>query len=132
LIQAADRPLVIAVGNDAQWARCAEVLELRELAADASLATNAGRVAARGRVVGAVAARIAERPAEEWVRRLGAVGVPTGLVRTVAEALREVDCSPITGVAPGGAGAIRYRPPRLDEHGARVRAAGWEAFGPSL
>jgi crotonobetainyl-CoA:carnitine CoA-transferase CaiB-like acyl-CoA transferase len=132
LIQARDRALVIAVGNDAQWARCAEVLELGELGADPSLATNAGRVAARERVVAAVAARIAERPAEEWVRRLGAVGVPTGLVRTVAEALREVDCSPVTGVAPGGTGAIRFRPPRLDEHGARVRAAGWEAFGASL
>jgi crotonobetainyl-CoA:carnitine CoA-transferase CaiB-like acyl-CoA transferase len=125
LYQAADRPIVLAVGSDAQWARCAEVLGL---GADPTLATNAGRVAARERVVRAVAGRIAERPAAEWVARLGAVGVPTGLVRTVREALGDVECSPVTGVAPVGVGQIRYRPPRLDEHGARVREGGWGAF----
>ncbi|HWZ59413.1 MAG TPA: CoA transferase [Gemmatimonadaceae bacterium] len=125
LLQAADRPIVLAVGNDAQWARCADVLGL---APDSAWATNAGRSANRKGLVEAVAARIAERPAAEWVRRLGAVGVPTGLVRTVTEALSDVDCSAVTGVAPVGPGRIRYRPPRLDEHGTKVRAAGWEAF----
>src|ERR1700722_2668127 len=45
LLQAFDRPIVIAVGTDAQWARCVVALELDALAADATLATNAGRVA---------------------------------------------------------------------------------------
>jgi crotonobetainyl-CoA:carnitine CoA-transferase CaiB-like acyl-CoA transferase len=125
LVQALDRPIVLAVGNDAQWARCADVLGL---APDPALATNAGRIANRKRVMDAVAARMAERPAAEWVARLGAVGVPTGLVRTVTEALSDVDCSAVTGVAPVGPGRIRYRPPRLDEHGTKVRRAGWEAF----
>jgi hypothetical protein len=49
-------------------------------------------------------------------------------VRTVAEALREVDASPLTGVAPSVPGAVRFAPPRLDEHGALVRAHGWGAF----
>jgi crotonobetainyl-CoA:carnitine CoA-transferase CaiB-like acyl-CoA transferase len=132
LFQAADRPIVVAVGTDAQWLRCAQALELVELAIDPGLATNAGRIAARERVVGALITRIGERPAADWVTRLGAVGVPTGLVRTVQESLAEVDCSPVTGVAPAPPGQIRYRPPRLDEHGARVRAAGWEAFAASL
>jgi glutaryl-CoA transferase len=130
LLQASDRPIVIAVGNDAQWARCVEALELDELAADATLATNAGRVANRTKVIAMVSERIAQRPAVEWVKRLGAVGVPTGLVRTVREALAGVDCSPVTGVAPVGPGQIRYRPPRLNEHGDRVRLGGWEAFPP--
>jgi crotonobetainyl-CoA:carnitine CoA-transferase CaiB-like acyl-CoA transferase len=129
LIQARDRALVIAVGNDAQWARCASVLGID---CEPGWATNAGRVADRERVIRAVAAVIRERPAAEWVERLGAVGVPTGLVRTVGEALGDVECSPVTGVAPALPGRIRYRPPRLDEHGARVRSAGWEAFEPSL
>jgi crotonobetainyl-CoA:carnitine CoA-transferase CaiB-like acyl-CoA transferase len=125
LFQAADRPIVLAVGNDGQWARCASVLDI---ASEPEWTTNAGRVACREALVEAVAGRIVERPAAEWVARLGAVGVPTGLVRTVSEALTEVECSAVSGVAPAAPGQIRYRPPRLDEHGARVRAGGWAAF----
>lgn len=128
LFQAADRPLVIAVGNDGQWRRCAEALELSALTADPSLASNAGRIAARERVVAAIAARVAERPAAEWIARLDRAGVPNGVVKTVLEALREVECSPVSGVAPSVPGIIRYGPPRLDEQGSRVRAAGWDAF----
>jgi crotonobetainyl-CoA:carnitine CoA-transferase CaiB-like acyl-CoA transferase len=128
LFQAADRALVIAVGSDAQWRRCAEALELPDLAADSALATNAGRVSERDRLVQAVAARVRERPAAEWIERLDRAGVPTGVVKTVLEALREVDCSAVTGVAPSVPGIVRYLPPRLDEHGTRVRADGWGAF----
>ena len=46
LFHAADRPLVLAVGSDAQWRACAAAAGLGALAADASLAANAGRVAA--------------------------------------------------------------------------------------
>jgi crotonobetainyl-CoA:carnitine CoA-transferase CaiB-like acyl-CoA transferase len=128
LFQAADRALVIAVGSDAQWQRCAEALELPDLAADSALATNAGRVTERERLVSTVAARVKERPAAEWIERLDQAGVPNGVVKSVLEALREVECSAVTGVAPSVPGVIRYLPPRLDEHGARVRAAGWGAF----
>ncbi len=128
LFRAGDRPLVVAVGNDAQWQACARALALPDLAADPRLATNAGRLAHRAELVGRLARRLAERPAAEWRERLEAAGVPTGEVRTVLEALREVDASPLTGVAPSVPGAVRYPPPRLDEHGAVVRAAGWAAF----
>src|SRR5206468_734562 len=40
LFHAADRPLVIAVGSDAQWRACAVALGLPTLAADPRLATN--------------------------------------------------------------------------------------------
>jgi hypothetical protein len=56
------------------------------------------------------------------------VGVPCGVVKPVLEALREVASSPLTGVAPQAPGTVRRPPPRLDEHGARIRAAGWGAF----
>ncbi len=128
LFETADRPIVVAVGSDAQWVRCAEALELSAFAADLSLRTNAGRVTQRDRVVGAVAARLAERSAGEWILRLARAGVPHGTVKSVREALAEVECSPLTGVAPSVPGAVRYPPPRLDEHGVRVRARGWRAF----
>lgn len=134
LFQARDRAIIIAVGNNAQWLACARVLGLDELAADASLATNAGRIAARERVVTAVAARVATREAAECCAALEAAGVPCGVVKPVLEALQQVSASPLTGVAPAAPGNVRLPPPRLDEHGASVRVRGWAAFaelGPS-
>ncbi len=130
LFHAADRPIVIAVGNDAQWRVCARVLELHELASDESLATNAGRVRDRERVVSAVGNRVRERRAADWLERFEREGVPSGLVRTVLEALERVDASPLTGIAPAIAGGVRLPPPRLDEHGDAIRARGWEVFAP--
>jgi crotonobetainyl-CoA:carnitine CoA-transferase CaiB-like acyl-CoA transferase len=128
LFDAADRPLVIAVGNDGQWRGCLTALGLADLAADQRLATNSGRLAHRSVVVDAFAARLAERTAGEWLELLARHGVPAGIVRTVAEALRDVDASPLTGIAPNAPGTVRLPPPMLDEHGALVREHGWNAF----
>jgi crotonobetainyl-CoA:carnitine CoA-transferase CaiB-like acyl-CoA transferase len=125
---AADRPMVIAVGNDAQWRACANALGLTELAADASLAKNAGRLAARARVVQSIATVLRAKNAAEWMVRLDAAGVPCGVVKPVLEALREVESSSLTGVAPQAPGTVRRPPPRLDEHGRAVRSQGWGVF----
>lgn len=127
LFDASDRPLVIAVGSDAQFAAMAGALDIAELS-DARFATNAGRLAHRTAVVSAIRARVATASAAEWVARLDRVGVPCGLVRTVLEALGEVDASPLYGVAPFAPALVRRPPPTLDEHGALVRARGWDAF----
>jgi crotonobetainyl-CoA:carnitine CoA-transferase CaiB-like acyl-CoA transferase len=128
LFDAADRPIVIAVGSDTQWTACVRALDLSALAADAALSTNAGRLAQRERVVKEMAARVRQQPAAEWARRLDAAGVPNGLVKSVLETLREEPASALTGVAPSVPGSIRLPPPRLDEHGGLVRAEGWRAF----
>jgi crotonobetainyl-CoA:carnitine CoA-transferase CaiB-like acyl-CoA transferase len=129
LFEAADRPLAIAVGTDAQWRACATALDLQSFASDPLLATNAGRVRARDRVVAAIADRVHHRTAADWVTRLTSADVPCGLVRTVQEALSDADASALTGVAPSVPGRVRFPPPRLDQHGALVREHGWEAFG---
>jgi crotonobetainyl-CoA:carnitine CoA-transferase CaiB-like acyl-CoA transferase len=128
LFEAADRSLVIAVGSDAQWAACVRALDLSALATDATLSTNAGRLAQRERVVKAIADRVRQEDAAECARRLDAVGVPNGLVKSVLETLREEPASALTGVAPSVPGSVRLPPPRLDEHGAEVREKGWGAF----
>jgi crotonobetainyl-CoA:carnitine CoA-transferase CaiB-like acyl-CoA transferase len=128
LFRAADRPIVIAVGSDAQWRACAEALGLPQLASDARLATNAGRLANRELVVGAMRERVATRPAQRWLDALAAVGVPAGIVRSVPEALTDVHASPLTGVPPNAPGVVRLPPPMLDEHGTLVRQHGWDAF----
>jgi crotonobetainyl-CoA:carnitine CoA-transferase CaiB-like acyl-CoA transferase len=128
LFDAADRALVIAVGSDAQWRSCAAALELSALGDETALRSNAGRLANRGHVVRAIAARVKGEPARVWIDRLEAVGVPCGLVKSVPEVLESAHGSALTGMAPSVPGTIRRPPPTLGEHSARVRAAGWAAF----
>jgi crotonobetainyl-CoA:carnitine CoA-transferase CaiB-like acyl-CoA transferase len=125
---AADRALVIAVGNDAQWVACARALGLDALAEDPPLRANAGRLAARDRIVREIATRIASASAAEWVARLDAAGVPCGVVRSVLEVLESSGGSALTGMPPSVPGSVRRPPPRLGEHSALVRARGWGAF----
>ena len=128
LFEAADRPMVIAVGSDAQWLSCARALELDALARDDALRSNAGRLAARERIVMEITRRVKERSAAEWVSRLDAAGVPCGVVRTVPEALAASGASALTGMPPSVEGTVRRAPPRLGEHSAAVRERGWDAF----
>lgn len=129
LFEAADRSIVIAVGNDAQWRACALALGLDDLAVDPRLVTNAGRLEHREELVLALGERLREAPAAHWLGRLAEAGVPAGVVRSVLEALREVEASPLTGVGPSVPGEVRFAPPLLDEHGAEVRRLGWGVFG---
>jgi crotonobetainyl-CoA:carnitine CoA-transferase CaiB-like acyl-CoA transferase len=129
LFKTADQPIVIAVGSDAQWIACARAFGLDALADDASLATNAGRLAVRDRLVRVMAERLATDRAVEWRRRLDAAGVPNGVVKSVLQALEDVNASALTGMPSSVGGRIRFAPPALDEHGDLVRARGWGAFG---
>ncbi len=128
LFHAADRPMILSIGNDTQWQACTRALGLTDLGADASVASNAGRLAHRDRIVSAVSNRLREKNAADWIDLLGAVGVPCGVVKSVLESLAEVDASAITGISPSVPGTVRLPPPRLDEHGDDIRARGWEAF----
>lgn len=129
LFAARDGQLVIAVGNDTQWKSACAALGLEDLANDASLESNAGRLANRERVVGAISSRLATAGMSHWLGALAAAGVPCGVVRSVTEALTVLPASPTTGVAPSVPGTVRRRPPRLNEHGAAIRRDGWGAFG---
>jgi crotonobetainyl-CoA:carnitine CoA-transferase CaiB-like acyl-CoA transferase len=128
LFHAADRPLIVAVGSDQQWNACALALGLGELAADPSLATNAGRLAERDLIVRKMSARLGSAPAAEWIGKLDAAGVPCGVVRTVLESVSAGGGSPHTGMPPSVPGSVRLPPPTLDEHGAEIRRRGWDAF----
>ena len=59
---AADRPIIIAVGNDRQFARLAEICGHPEWASDPRYATNEARIANRGEVVGSLSDAIRGRP----------------------------------------------------------------------
>ena len=128
LFHAADRPMIVAVGSDAQWRACAVALDLHELANDPALATNAGRLAQRARVVESMAKRLGALPAAHWLRRLDGAGVPCGLVRSVPEVLAGLPASARDGMPPSVPGTIRLPPPRLGQHTELVWREGWNAF----
>ena len=80
-------------------------------------------------MVSAVADRVKEKRAQQWIDQLEKVGVPCGLVKSVGEAIHGTDANALTGVRPSVPGSVRLPPPRLDEHGDAIRALGWRAFG---
>jgi crotonobetainyl-CoA:carnitine CoA-transferase CaiB-like acyl-CoA transferase len=128
LFKASDKPVVIAVGSDAQWVACARALGLAELADDPALGSNAGRLAQRERIVAGFTQRIATKTAAEWRERLDAAGVPNGVLQSVLEALRGAGASALTGMPSSVGGIVRFPPPGLDEHGDAVRERGWGVF----
>ncbi|HEX8393554.1 MAG TPA: CoA transferase [Longimicrobium sp.] len=86
---AADRPVAVAVGNDAQWRRLCGVLGADDLRDDERFATNPGRVEHRDVLVPLLAARFAVRDSASWLADMEEAGVPCAPVQTVGEALRD-------------------------------------------
>lgn len=128
LIEARDRPFIIAVGNDHQFAALCTVLEHPALAVDVRFATNAGRVMHRDALITELTRILSARDAAAWIVALEAAQVPCGRVLSVREAIADAGGSPVTGMPPAVSGTVRMPPPRLDEHGAEIRARRWAAF----
>ena len=83
--ETADRPLVITVGNDEQFARLCRVLGLTGLAEQPDYATNAQRIANREHLIPELEAALATAGREHWLAELEAAGVPAGPVNDMAE-----------------------------------------------
>lgn len=148
--EAADRSLVIAVGNDAMWERFCVAVELPELAADPSLHDNAGRREQRVRIVEAVSARLATRPASHWLDILAAAQVPAAPVQSLSEVItdEQVKARGSLMPVPGSGGKLisvrspfrlasteirNERVPCLGEHGGDLdQPVGWMDAGASV
>jgi crotonobetainyl-CoA:carnitine CoA-transferase CaiB-like acyl-CoA transferase len=131
---ARDGHLVVAVGNDLQFARFCDVVEVPALARDARFATNAARVEHRDALVEALAPVLARRDTAEWIAALEAAGVPCGPINDLAQVfddpqvrhrgLRVEVPHPRCGTVPVVASPIRLSetpvqhgaPPLLGEH----------------
>jgi len=85
VFEVADGHLILAVGNDAQFARFCAVAGCAELAADPRFARNAGRVRDRATLVPLLAARLKLRPRAAWLADLEAAKVPCGPINDLAE-----------------------------------------------
>jgi crotonobetainyl-CoA:carnitine CoA-transferase CaiB-like acyl-CoA transferase len=82
----ADRPIVLAVGNDRQFRALTTELGAPEMADDPRFASNPTRVAHRDALVATLNGLLNDDSASHWQRRLTAVGVPCGPINNLAEA----------------------------------------------
>lgn len=88
VFDAADGPLVITVGNNAQFERfCREVIERPDLADDERFKTNLVRGQNRDVLVPEILRELKNRPRAELLKRLAASGIPCGEVLGLYEAL---------------------------------------------
>jgi len=86
LIRAADRDLVIAVGNDRQFSALCDAIGNSELSKDLRFVTNALRVYFREDLKTELEIIFGTEDAVHWVRILNKVGVPAGVVNDLAAA----------------------------------------------
>jgi crotonobetainyl-CoA:carnitine CoA-transferase CaiB-like acyl-CoA transferase len=143
---ASDKPLVVAVGNDAQFAHLCEAIGRPELAEDGRYATNPDRVANREALISELQKEFPKRRADEWTEEIRGAGVPCGPVNTLADVfadehvlgsgiLQNVDhstagtlrmlASPL--LVDGGRLPIRRPPPTLGQHTESAAEGSWPA-----
>lgn len=82
---ASDKPIVVAVGNNTQFAGLCKAVGRPELAEDERYATNPDRVANREALVEELQQEFRKRSAQEWAGEIRAAGVPSGPVNTLAD-----------------------------------------------
>lgn len=143
LFKARDGFLVIAVGNDAMFARLCQVLDLASLERDPRFATNALRCANQATLKLVLEDALARQTCGAWLASLAQLGVPCGPMNDVAAVLADPQVEArhmLVEMAMPGGRSIRvagnpvrfsgepppaHRPaPTLDEH----RAALWQEF----
>ncbi|HEX5865444.1 MAG TPA: CaiB/BaiF CoA-transferase family protein [Casimicrobiaceae bacterium] len=131
----ADGHLILAVGNDAQFARFCEVAGKPEWARDPSYAVNAERVQRRDVLVPLIAAVMRTRTQRDWLAALEAVGVPCGPINRLDQVFADpqlrargmrIDLPhPLAGTVPQVGNPLHFSstpvaytqaPPLLGEH----------------
>ena len=135
----ADGHVILAIGNDEQFARFCEAAGRPELAGDERYRSIAQRNANRTTLIPALAAILAGRDTDAWVRLAEQVGVPIGPINTidrvfadpqvVARGMRLDLPHPRAGTLPSIASPMRFSdtpieythaPPELGQHTAAV------------
>jgi crotonobetainyl-CoA:carnitine CoA-transferase CaiB-like acyl-CoA transferase len=83
--QTSDGYIILAVGNDSQFARFCEVAGRRELADDERFATNPSRVENRGALIPLLGALMRARSSADWLSALEQAGVPCGPINDIEQ-----------------------------------------------
>ena len=89
VFNASDGQMVVAVGNDAQFAKLCGVLALPALPQDARFKTNVTRVANRDALIPDLQQAFARESVSAWIERLTAVGVPCGPINNLQQVFED-------------------------------------------
>ncbi|MEZ4616275.1 MAG: CaiB/BaiF CoA-transferase family protein [Caldilineaceae bacterium] len=127
--------IMLAVGNDGQFARLCTAVGRSDWASDERFATNPARVAQRTTLIPLLEAIFRTKTAAAWDAILTRAGVPYSLVQDIPTALQSPQSQarqmvqqiehPVTGTIPlvgpvpklsGTPATIRHAPPLLGEH----------------
>jgi crotonobetainyl-CoA:carnitine CoA-transferase CaiB-like acyl-CoA transferase len=131
----ADGELIVIAGNDGQFRKLCQVLDLPGLPDDPRFGRNQDRTANREQLRPLLVERLAKRTKDEWFRELLAAGVPCAPINTIDGGVayaEELGLDPVvtTGGVPGIRNPITFSetrpsyelpPPGLDEHGEEIR-----------
>ena len=80
-----DDSIIVAVGNDGQFARLAAAIGEPQLGSDSRYATNAARVAHRDELMPQLQTALSARSAAHWIATFEAAGVPCGPVQDMKQ-----------------------------------------------
>ena len=137
-----DGNIIIAAGNDGQFQKLCAVLERPDLGGNAEYRTNAGRVAARARLVPDLKTSTKTWRKADLLARLEAEHVPASPINSVGEAFQDPQIVHRgLEIAPEGVPGVRtpimygaeptaspMTAPKLGEHSELVREHGWSAM----
>jgi len=135
----ADGHIILAIGNDSQFASFCQVAGCPELAQEPRFRTMSQRIVHRGELIPLIADVMRTRAKHEWIETLEAANVPCGPINNMKEVFEDpqvrhrklrVDMPhPLGGVAPVVASPLRlsetpveYRiaPPTLGQHNEEI------------
>ncbi len=85
VFNAADGQMVIAVGNDTQFAKLCQLITLRDLPSDERFRTNVSRVKNRDALVPQIQNALAGNTVNHWIETLTAAGVPCGPINNLKQ-----------------------------------------------
>lgn len=89
VFEASDGHLILAVGNDGQFARLCTVLGCDALAERKEFSTNANRIANRVRLRSEIEPRTRNFTRDELLKKLEEAGVPASPINTISEMFRD-------------------------------------------
>jgi crotonobetainyl-CoA:carnitine CoA-transferase CaiB-like acyl-CoA transferase len=84
-----DGHMILAIGNDGQFARFCQVAGRPDLAANALFATNRVRVENREALIAILTPLLTERTTDDWIALLEPVAVPCGPINTLDRVFRD-------------------------------------------
>ncbi len=108
LFESADRPFILAAGNDKLFRHTCEVIARPELADDPRFATNDARVRNRSELIPLLEEAFRTKPSGGWLRALERAGVPCAPVRRLDEVFASPEGQAVVQAVPDPVrGALR-------------------------